>query len=152
MLLLTQEHSVDAEEMVFKYWTERQAMTAEEAVERVREMQTKAAQHQRAMRAAAAQQRVAPAPQPAPSVPSKDLYEHAEHDVRGARATYDALDDWDAWVARVERIERHSPDSLAVHLAFKDGVRLVYPASVANRRCPQALLAFYERHVVYPLP
>lgn len=196
MLRLTQEHSIDAEDMVFKYWTERQAMSSEEAMQRIRRMQAKAARYdpapdsvtsalgppsppqsssaasspqssnvsartQRATRRQASISsgtrspvaRESPLRQATPKRRRKNVL--GASSARGAadpRATYDALEDWEPFVDEIVRVERDASSTLCVHLAFKDGARLVYPTSVVRARCPQALLAFYERHAAFPLP
>ncbi|KAI3617756.1 hypothetical protein CBS9595_003665 [Malassezia furfur] len=191
------EHSIDAEDMVFKYWTERQAMSSEEAMQRIRSMQAKAARYesasdaipsaheppsppqtssaassplsstvsartQRASRrqASASSATRSPAAHPSPvrqGTPKRRRQNASDAlPARGSaanpRATYDALEDWEPFVDEIARVERDASSTLYVHLAFKDGARLVYPTSVVRRRCPQALLAFYERHAAFPLP
>lgn len=34
----------------------------------------------------------------------------------------------------------------------KDGPSLIYPLAVANHKCPQHMLAFYERHLKFTNP
>lgn len=205
--MLTQECAVDAEDMVYKYWTERQAMPANEALQRVRQMQAKIARQAAAQSAVqragsasipyaaadashAAPSRLsgtenravhaptavssgasAPASAPAPTpvlaapVPASAA---AQQPVRRGRgrprkserpptaaapsAKSPAEADWDAHVAHVARIARDPSNELHASLVFRDGTQGTFPTSLANVRCPQALLAFYEHHVVYPLP
>lgn len=64
-----------------------------------------------------------------------------------ARDKYDAMPSWDSQVSHIDALERDKSDALVAWVVFNDGNRLFYPTAVANQRCPQALLAFYERHV-----
>lgn len=65
---------------------------------------------------------------------------------RAARQKYDNVKDWDPLVVRVETLRR-VPAGIEALLEFRDGERLAYPTSLANRRSPQAMIAFYESRV-----
>ncbi|WFD24681.1 hypothetical protein MEQU1_003384 [Malassezia equina] len=94
--------------------------------------------------------RGAPVPKAEPAVPDEPPYTSVLPDMSERemeeRRKYDALNDWDALEVRVETVRRVDT-GLEAFLRFQEGHRLSYPTEVANRRCPQAMISFYESRV-----
>lgn len=92
----------------------------------------------------------APVPKAEPVVPDEPPYTSVRPDMSERemeeRRKYDALNDWDALEVRVETVRRVDT-GLEAFLRFQEGHRLSYPTEVANRRCPQAMISFYESRV-----
>jgi len=66
---------------------------------------------------------------------------------RQARKEFGLIRDWDPYVDRIETLERTSHGHLMVYIVFQGGIQLKIDSRLANRRCPQTLLAFYEKHL-----
>ncbi|RIA96485.1 chromo shadow domain-containing protein [Glomus cerebriforme] len=60
------------------------------------------------------------------------------------------LTNWEEAVDDVETVERNSKDSgLMIYLNWKNGHRTRHPASVANLKCPQKIIRFYEERLKF---
>ncbi|CAD6982649.1 unnamed protein product [Tilletia controversa] len=71
---------------------------------------------------------------------------------RDQRKKYAGIKDWDRIVERVDTLERSEGDGYLAFLLFKNGDRLCYPSVLANKRCPQRMLEFYEAHIRFKHP
>ncbi|BEJ15796.1 hypothetical protein CspHIS471_0504010 [Cutaneotrichosporon sp. HIS471] len=54
------------------------------------------------------------------------------------------IPDWEPLVKQVDSMERGSNSQLAVYLTMKSGERFAQSTEVVYKRCPQAMLRFYE--------
>ncbi|KNC97950.1 uncharacterized protein SPPG_06938 [Spizellomyces punctatus DAOM BR117] len=60
---------------------------------------------------------------------------------------------WEDLVAEVETIEQgHTESELVVFILWKDGRRSMHSSVVANKKCPQAMISFYESHIRFRRP
>ncbi|KLT46421.1 hypothetical protein CC85DRAFT_1913 [Cutaneotrichosporon oleaginosum] len=55
--------------------------------------------------------------------------------------------DWEPLVKQVDSIERGSDNTLVVYLTMKSGERICQGRDIVYRRCPQAMLRFYETYL-----
>ncbi|KAE8227636.1 hypothetical protein CF326_g7463 [Tilletia indica] len=76
----------------------------------------------------------------------------AERKERELRKEYAKIKDWDKIVDRVDTLERSEGDGYLAFLLFRSGDRLCYPSVLANKRCPQRMLEFYEAHIRFKHP
>ncbi|CAG8580995.1 9144_t:CDS:2 [Acaulospora morrowiae] len=61
---------------------------------------------------------------------------------------------WEKYVESVDYVEREeNTDCLVVFLTWKNGQKTAHDSSVANLKCPQKIIEFYEQHVQFiPTP
>jgi len=59
------------------------------------------------------------------------------------------LEDWESEVIEVETVERTSKGELNVYLIWKNGCHTVHPSKIANLKCPQKILEFYQNHLKF---
>lgn len=69
-----------------------------------------------------------------------------------ARTKYERMKNWDDVVVKVHTIERSDDGELLAFLDFEDGWTLIYPTAIANKKCPQKLLRFYEENLKFRDP
>ncbi|WFD28601.1 hypothetical protein MNAN1_003614 [Malassezia nana] len=179
-----EQNSVGAEPLVYDYWTIRQGVDKDTALEYVRSLHGNPAAA-RALEQDSPAQAPTEAPRPTPAEPPATTHTDASEtqtpapdappaaatessdssstapkaespyssiqpgmseEERAARQKYDNIKDWDPLLVRIETLRR-VPAGVEALLEFHDGERLAYPTSLANRRCPQAMIAFYESRV-----
>ncbi|CAO1621149.1 unnamed protein product [Sympodiomycopsis kandeliae] len=68
------------------------------------------------------------------------------------KAEYDPMKSWEDVVKQVSTLERTDDGQLLAYLDFSNGATLIYPTSIANKKCPQKLLEFYEAHLKFKEP
>ncbi|PIA14160.1 Swi6 protein, partial [Coemansia reversa NRRL 1564] len=55
--------------------------------------------------------------------------------------------DWEPLVKEIETIDRVEDGTLIVFVQWKDGKTTEHPAKVVYKKCPQAMLKFYEERL-----
>ncbi|GHJ90317.1 hypothetical protein NliqN6_6719 [Naganishia liquefaciens] len=60
---------------------------------------------------------------------------------------YKDLANWEDSVQKISTVERGPNNRLVVYMIMKDGSKTAQDSSVANARCPQKMLEFYESHL-----
>lgn len=143
-------HAVHADRLVYEYWAHFQGQPPDVARAFV------AALHEPSESLALAlQEHAAVCPWPPPGAASGASSQHTSYSSikddmpegeKDARVRYDALPHWDPIAQKITSMSMvHG--TLHGHILFADGTTLMYPHTVLNERCPQAMLLFYERHV-----
>lgn len=68
------------------------------------------------------------------------------------KAKYDNMESWEKVVKKVSTLDKTPEGELLAYLDFKNGATLIYPTTIANKKCPQKLLQFYEQNLKFTDP
>ncbi|KAJ9086870.1 hypothetical protein DSO57_1039107 [Entomophthora muscae] len=59
------------------------------------------------------------------------------------------LEDWESEVVEVETVERNAKGELTIYLIWKNGCHTAHPSTLANVKCPQKIIEFYQNHLKF---
>ncbi|TPX54599.1 hypothetical protein PhCBS80983_g05863 [Powellomyces hirtus] len=60
-----------------------------------------------------------------------------------------ALSSWEDHVEQIDTVEEYVEGQLMVFIKWKNGIRSAHPSPIANKKCPQAMIRFYESHIKF---
>ncbi|KAJ3163317.1 hypothetical protein HDU88_006416 [Geranomyces variabilis] len=85
--------------------------------------------------------------------PEKDLDSDSGESVGADNGLRGSLSSWDPLVQEIENVdEGERKGELRVYIRWKNGTRSEESALIANKKCPQAIIKFYESHIRFKLP
>ncbi|EEB06559.2 chromodomain protein Swi6 [Schizosaccharomyces japonicus yFS275] len=61
----------------------------------------------------------------------------------------EAMDSWEDLISSIDTIERRNDGSLQIYLTWKNGAISHHDSRITNKKCPQKMLEFYERHLTF---
>ncbi|KAJ3149164.1 Chromobox protein 3 [Geranomyces variabilis] len=85
--------------------------------------------------------------------PEKDLDSDSGESVGADNELRGSFSSWDPLVQEIENVdEGERKGELRVYIRWKNGTRSEESALIANKKCPQAIIKFYESHIRFKLP
>ncbi|KAJ3170833.1 Chromobox protein 1 [Geranomyces variabilis] len=85
--------------------------------------------------------------------PEKDLDSDSGESIGAGSGLRGSLSSWDPLVQEIENVdEGERKGELRVFIRWKNGTRSEESALIANKKCPQAIIKFYESHIRFKLP